>query len=170
MSTCYQQIYTGITIRGSSIPHISSEKGSTERIRKIPRVSSTEYRSATQLVYDSLCPYIHATTQHWEETRDDSKSQELQKSVLNVLLKTSQRDASLDPNREPHWLSTRHVRALMTLLETIRKTPCPTTAPDEASRFSKEQLDLHRAHNSGNVMSTDLCPIPDQTYAAFDQM
>lgn len=106
----------------------------------------------------------------WEETRDDPKSQELQKSVLNVLLKTSQRDASLDPNREPHWLSTRHVQALMTLLETIRKTPCPTTALDEASRFSKEQLDLLGAHNSGNVMSTDLCPIPDQTYAAFDQM
>lgn len=106
----------------------------------------------------------------WEETRDDSKSQELQNSVLNVLLKTSQRDAGLDPNREPHWLSTRHVQALMTLLETIRNTPYPTTAPDQASRFFKEQLDLHGVQSLGNVMSTDLCPISDETYAAFDQM
>ncbi|KAM0511800.1 hypothetical protein ACHAPE_009476 [Trichoderma viride] len=105
----------------------------------------------------------------WEETRDDSKSQELQKSVLNVLLKASQRDASMDANREPHWLSKRHVQALMTLLETIRNTPCPTTAPDQASRIFKEQLDPNGAQILENIMATDLCLISDQTYAAFDQ-
>lgn len=106
----------------------------------------------------------------WEETRDDAKSQELQKSVLNVLLKASQRDASIDANREPHWLSTRHVQALMTLLETIRNTQCPTTAPDQVSRISKEQLDPNGTQILENIMATDLCPISDQTYAAFDQL
>ncbi|EHK42409.1 hypothetical protein TRIATDRAFT_202092, partial [Trichoderma atroviride IMI 206040] len=106
----------------------------------------------------------------WEETRDDSKSQELQKSVLNVLLKASQRDATIDANSEPHWLSTRHVQALMTLLENIRNTPCPTTAPDQASRISKEQQDPNGSQILGNIMSTDICAISDQTYAAFDQM
>ncbi|UKZ61320.1 uncharacterized protein TrAtP1_002586 [Trichoderma atroviride] len=106
----------------------------------------------------------------WEETRDDSKSQDLQKSVLNVLLKASQRDATIDANSEPHWLSTRHVQALMTLLENIRNTPCPTTAPDQASRISKEPPDPNGAQILGNIVSTDLCPMSDQTYAAFDQI
>lgn len=106
----------------------------------------------------------------WEETRDDSKSQELQKSVLDVLFRASQRDASIDATREPHWLSTRHVQALMTLLETIRNTPCPTTAPDQASRISKEQLDANGAKILESIMATDLCPISDQTSVAFDQM
>lgn len=106
----------------------------------------------------------------WEETRNDLKSQELQKSVLNVLLTTSQRDASFDPNRESHWLSTRHVRALMNLLESIRNTSCPATASDQASHILKGQSDPDGSQMPETIISADICPISDQMYSAFDPM
>lgn len=114
----------------------------------------------------------------WEETRNCSKSQNLQKSVLNVLLETSQRDASIDANRShhdgngTHWLSTRHVRALMNLLETIRNTSWSTTetSSKRASRMSKEQPGSNEAQMPENIISTDPYPISDQTYTTFDQM
>jgi hypothetical protein len=105
----------------------------------------------------------------WEETRDDLKSRELQESVLNVLLRTNQRDANVNADQEFHWLSTRKIRALMDLLETIRNTPFPATASDHASHISREQPELHGAQISGNTILTNVCSTSDQTYAAFDQ-
>ncbi|KAL7919990.1 fungal-specific transcription factor domain-containing protein [Trichoderma austrokoningii] len=108
----------------------------------------------------------------WEETRNDSKSYELQKSVLNVLLKSSQHEVSLEVNPEPHWLSAKHVRALMNLLETTRNTSCPTTGtlPNQVSRISKDQSSRNRDQVPENIISTDLCPIADQIYDTFDQI
>lgn len=114
----------------------------------------------------------------WEETRDDSKSRELQKSVLNVLLETSQRDSSVVVNRghhdsnKTHWLSTKHVRALMNLLETIRNTSCSTagTFSNTASHMSKEQTGSNGTQISENIFSREPCPISDQIDTTFDQM
>ncbi|KAL6889997.1 hypothetical protein GGI43DRAFT_430713 [Trichoderma evansii] len=114
----------------------------------------------------------------WEETRNDAKSQSLQKSVLNVLLETSQRDASVDANRShddnnrAHWLSTRHVRALMNLLEAIRSASWSTTETSSktASRRSKEQSGPNGIQIPENIISADPYPISDQMYNTFDQI
>lgn len=114
----------------------------------------------------------------WEETRNDPKARDLQKSVLNVLLETSKRDASVDATRghldsnRIHWLSTRHVRALTSLLETIRSTSWSTTgtSSDTASHLSKEHPCPNGAQMPENILSTDPYFISDQTYTTFDQM
>jgi hypothetical protein len=111
----------------------------------------------------------------WEETRNDSKFRDLQGSVLKVLLETSQRDADLDANLEhhghrAHWLSSRHVRALMNLLETLCTASWSTsgTSPNLASHMP-EQQDPKGAQISDNTLSTDFCSMPDQISATLDQ-
>ncbi|UKZ80185.1 hypothetical protein TrVFT333_007942 [Trichoderma virens FT-333] len=89
----------------------------------------------------------------WEETRGDSRARDLREGVLNVLLETSQRDTDLNANIEQHchrthWLSTRHVRALKNLLETICNIPRSTT---------------------GTSLTRRLCPIRDQISATLGQ-
>lgn len=114
----------------------------------------------------------------WEETRDDPKLRDLQKSVLNILLETSQHDASVDANKghndsnNTHWLSTSHIQALMNLLETIRNSSWSTTgtSPNTASHLSKEQQGPNRARMPENIFPTDPYPASDQIYTTLDQM
>jgi uncharacterized protein YjiS (DUF1127 family) len=111
----------------------------------------------------------------WEETRNDSKFRDLQGSVLKVLLETSQRDADLDANLEhhchrTHWLSSRHVRALMNLLETLCNTSWSTTgtSPNPASHMPEQQGPTG-AQISDNTLSTGFCSMPDQISATLGQ-
>lgn len=111
----------------------------------------------------------------WEETRNDSVSRDLQERVLHVLLEASRCDVDLYANTEhpchrTDWLSTKHVQALMNLLETIRDTSRPTsgTTPNPASRMP-EQPDPNGAQVPGNTLSAGFCPIPDQISATVGQ-
>ncbi|UKZ54403.1 hypothetical protein TrVGV298_008211 [Trichoderma virens] len=102
----------------------------------------------------------------WEETRGDSRARDLREGVLNVLLETSQRDTDLNANIEQHchrthWLSTRHVRTLKNLLETICNIPLRSSTrlrkiPGKVTDTANSALDEDYQFP---WISTDLSPI-----------
>jgi len=112
----------------------------------------------------------------WEETWYNPESRDLQERVTNALLTAGQGCADSDANREPrshriHWLSTRHIRTLVALMEDIRNTsPLARGVSPNMSVYTPEESGPNGAHMSrNNNASTAFSPMPDQMSAVLGQ-
>ncbi|KAL4863534.1 hypothetical protein BDV12DRAFT_202008 [Aspergillus spectabilis] len=68
----------------------------------------------------------------WQETRDDPQCRDLQKKVIEVFSGANAAGSDTGASDYSQWLSARHIRALVTLRQTLKKRSVPAVVPTAA--------------------------------------